>query len=31
VRGGPQSWDEMFIGYLTYTQMQDKEKVSSTR
>jgi peroxiredoxin len=30
VRGGPQSWDEMFIGYLTYT-IQEKEKLSSTR
>ena len=37
VRGGPQSWDEMFIGYFTYTQAPTrpsgdsgaKEKVSS--
>jgi peroxiredoxin len=37
VRGGPQSWDEMFIGYFTYTQnpVKDtgpeaaKEKISS--
>jgi hypothetical protein len=37
VRGGLQSWDEMFIGYFTYTQAPirqgsagaDKERVSS--
>ena len=37
VKGGPQSWDEMFIGYFTYTQapttetapVSAKEKVSS--
>jgi hypothetical protein len=37
VRGGPQSWDEMFIGYFTFTQApvseespaSAKERVSS--
>ncbi len=30
VKGGAQSWDEMFIGYFTYTNLEDKTK-SPTR
>lgn len=26
VKGGAQSWDEMFIGYFTYTNLEDKTK-----